>query len=341
MMCLRLVAACLLLCPATLLAADELFEFKPVADGVYAALAKPAFRTNCNAAIVLLDEGVLVVDTESKPSAARAVIAEIKKLTDKPVKYVVITHFHGDHSQGIATFLGAWPGAEVISTEATRESIEKRGIARMKRETVTVPQQIEKLKGDLEKATDAKEKGQIQENIRQAEAYVAELKQMQLALPTRTFDQNLTLHGQSQNVEILWLGKAHTDGDAFVYLPKEKVIVTGDTVHGFIPNMGDSSPYDWIRTLEAAERLDFDYIIGGHGDVQRGKGTIELWRQYFTDVLAETGQAFAEGATLDDARKRVAPILLAKYGGKFPAAFSQSVINNVEKAYRVVSGQTQ
>src|ERR1700686_5358754 len=131
MRCFRLVAACLLLCPATLLAADELFEFKPVADGVYAAIAKPAFRTNCNAAIVLLDDSVLVVDTESKPSAARAVIAEIKKLTDKPVKYVVITHFHADHFQGAEAYSSAWPGVEIISSNATLESIEKRGIPRM------------------------------------------------------------------------------------------------------------------------------------------------------------------------------------------------------------------
>ncbi len=81
-------------------AAQDLFDIKPVADGVYAAIAKPAYKTNCNAAIILLGDSVLVVDTHSKPSAARGLIAQIKTLTDKPVKYVVNTHFHWDHCQG-------------------------------------------------------------------------------------------------------------------------------------------------------------------------------------------------------------------------------------------------
>ena len=106
--------------------AQQLFDIKPVADGVYAALAKPAYKTNCNAAIIMLDDGVLVVDTHSKPSAARGLIAEIKQLTDKPVKYVVNTHFHWDHYQGNQAYPSSWPaGLEIISSQATRESIGK------------------------------------------------------------------------------------------------------------------------------------------------------------------------------------------------------------------------
>jgi glyoxylase-like metal-dependent hydrolase (beta-lactamase superfamily II) len=105
--------------------------------------------------------------------------------------------------------------------------------------------------------------------------------------------------------------------------------------------MGDSYPYDWIRTLEKAEKLDFDYVIGGHGDIMRGIRTFELWKQYFHDLLAETANAYAQGATLDGARKRVAPILQTKYTGKFPETFPKDVIPNIEKAYRVVSGVTE
>src|SRR5215469_13324802 len=108
--------------------AEDLFDIKPVADGVYAAIARPAFRVNCNAAIIFLDDSVLVVDTHSKPSAARGLIAQIKKLTPKPVKYVVNTHFHYDHYQGNEAYPSSWPaGVEIISSEATRTSIEQRG----------------------------------------------------------------------------------------------------------------------------------------------------------------------------------------------------------------------
>jgi len=121
-------------------AAEDLFDIKPVADGVYAAISKPAYKVNCNAAIILFDDNVLVVDTHSKPSAARALIEQIKKLTDKPVRYVVNTHFHWDHYQGNQAYPSSWPGGvEIISSEATRLNIEQRGIPRVKHEILTMP----------------------------------------------------------------------------------------------------------------------------------------------------------------------------------------------------------
>lgn len=342
MKCLRWFVVFLLISSGTLLA-EDLFDIKPVVPGVvYAAIAKPAYKVNCNAAIIVFDDGVLVVDTHSKPSAARALVAQIKAITSKPVKYVVNTHFHWDHYQGNQAYLSAWPaGVEIISSEATRESIEQRGIPRVKRQILDVPKEIEELKAGLAKATDAAQKEKIQENLRQAESYLVELRQMQVTLPTITFDGSLALHHGARTVEILWLGKAHTDGDVFVYLPKEKVIASGDALQGWTPFMGDGYPYDWVHTLENAEKLDFDYAIGGHGDVMQGKGTFELWKQYLTDLMAETANAYAEGASMDEAKKRVAAALLPKYSTRFSGRLQGAIGANVEKAYRVVSGATQ
>lgn len=328
----------LLLLPATCLGADDLFDIKPVADGVYAAIAKPAYKVNCNAAIILLDDGVLVVDTHSKPSAARALIEQIKKLTDKPVRYVVNTHFHWDHYQGNQAYPSSWPaGVEIISSEATRANIELLGIPRVKHEIVTMPQEIEQLKSNLDKTSDSGRKEQLRTDLLQAEAYLAELKSMQVTLPTMTFDRSLILHRPSRTVEILWLGNAHTNGDVFVYLPREKVLVTGDALHGWTPYMGDSYPFDWIQTLDAAEKLDFDHVIAGHGDVMRGKQRFDLWKQYFRDLLDETAQAYARGASLEDTEKEVSKILIAKYADKFDPGFSQGVIGNIAKAYQVIA----
>jgi glyoxylase-like metal-dependent hydrolase (beta-lactamase superfamily II) len=328
----------LLLLPATCLAADDLFDIKPVADGVYAAIAKPAYKVNCNAAIILLDDALLVVDTHSKPSAARALIEQIKKLTDKPVRYVVNTHFHWDHYQGNQAYPSSWPaGVEIISSEATRANIEQRGIPRVKHEIVTMPQEIEKLKSDLDKASDLGQKEQLRANLLQAEAYLAELKSMQVTLPSVTFDHSLILHRPSKTVEILWLGNAHTNGDVFVYLPREKVLVTGDALHGWTPYMGDSYPFDWIQTLDAAEKLDFDQVIGGHGDVMRGKERFDLWKHYFRDLMDEAAQAYARGASLEDAEKGVSKTLIAKYADKFDPGFPKSVFGNIAKAYQVIA----
>ena len=334
----RLLLFLLLFLPSTSRAAEDLFDIKPVADGVYAAIAKPAYKVNCNAAIVILSDSVLVVDTHSKPSAARALIEQIKKLTPKPVKYVVNTHFHWDHYQGNEAYPSSWPaGVEIISSEATRQNIQRIGIPRIKNEIVTMPQEIANLKKDLEKATGAEQKKTIEENIRQAEAYFAELKLMQVTLPTMTFDRSLILHRGSRTVEILWLGRAHTDGDVFVFLPNEKFIATGDALHGWTPFMGDSYPYEWIQTLDAAEKLDFNSVLGGHGDVMHGKLRFELWKQYFQDLMDRTTAVYAEGASLEQAKKTVVDFLTRKYADRFDPDFPKSVTANVTKAYQVIA----
>jgi cyclase len=336
----RMLIAALLLCAATSStnAADDLFDIKPMADGVWAAISKPTYKVNCNAAIILFDDSVLVVDTHSKPSAARALIEQVKKLTDKPVKYVVNTHFHWDHYQGNQAYPSSWPaGVETISSEATRLNIEQRGIPRVKHEIVTMPADIERLKADVAAATDPAEKAKLSSDLAQAQDYFAELKTMQVTLPTLTFDHSLILHRKSRTVEMFWLGNAHTNGDVWVYLPKEKILITGDAMHGWTPFMGDSYPYDWITTLDKAEKLDFDQVLGGHGDVMHGKEKFEMWKQYFTDLMAETGKAYGDGATLEQAQAQVSKILIAKYSSKFPATFPQDVIPNVTKAYQVIA----
>ncbi|HSS98495.1 MAG TPA: MBL fold metallo-hydrolase [Terriglobales bacterium] len=318
--------------------AADLFDIKPMADGVYAALSKPVYKINCNAAIILLDDSVLVVDTHSKPSAARELIAEIKKLTDKPVRYVVNTHFHWDHYQGNQAYPSSWPaGVEIISSEMTRFNIEKRGIPRVKHEIATMPKEIEDLKAQLAKATDEKQKAEIRSNLAQAEDYLSELKTMQFTLPTMTFDRSLIIRRKTRTVQILYLGRAHTDGDVFVYLPKEKILITGDSLHGATPFMGDSFPYEWIQTLDTAEKLDFDQSLGGHGGIMRGKEKVELWKSYFGDLMEQTAQVYADGATLEEAQKKVSAWLVAKYGDKFDSAFAHDVVPNVTKAYQVVA----
>jgi cyclase len=338
MKCSLYLSIALLLFSISTSASDDLFDIKPLADGVYAAIAKPAYKVNCNAAIIFLDDNVLVVDTHSKPSAARALIEQIKKLTDKPVRYVVNTHFHWDHYQGNQAYPSSWPaGVEIISSTATRLNIEQRGIPRVKHEVTTMPAEIEKLKSDLANASDPNLKDELRSNLAQAEDYLSELKSMQVTLPTMTFDHSLILHRKSRNVELFWLGNAHTNGDVFVFLPKEKILITGDALHGWTPFMADSYPFEWITTLDNAEKLDFTQALGGHGDVMHGKEKFELWKHYFQDLMDETGKSYAGGATLEQAQKQVAKILIPKYSSQFPADFPTSLTPNITKAYQVIA----
>ena len=340
--CFYTFALFFLLLATTSLAADGIFQIVKVSDGVYAAIARPTFRLNCNAAFIVQDDGVVVVDSESIPSAAREVITAIKRVTDKPVKYLVITHFHGDHFQGAQAYRSEWPGVQVLSSDATRESIAKRGIPRMRREALGLPARIETLKDDLQRASGEKEKTEVQKNLDQAEAYFSELKDVQGILPSVTVDRGITLRSKSHTVQIMWLGLAHTDGDLFVYVPDARVMVTGDALHNGTPTLTDASPYEWIRTLGAAETFDFDAVIGGHGAVMHGKAMFEVWKQFLNDVMAGFSNDSAYGGTLAEARQTLAPALIAKYGQQFesiPAPLSETVYANIDIGFRIVCGR--
>jgi cyclase len=321
-------------------AADEGHDLVRVADGVYAAIPKPAYKSNCNAAVILLEDGVLVVDAYNKPSAARALIAQIKTLTEKPVKYLVVTHPHYDHFQGASAFVDAKvPGFQLITSEANRDYIVARSAAQLSQRIREHPKEVEALRADMATTTDARRKGRIEELLRQAASYDVELKTLKLPLPTVTFERRMTLPDRSRTVELISLGKAHTDGDVIVYLPKERVVVTGDALHALMPNMADSYPYDWIRALDDLAKLDFDQIIPGHGGVLKGKERIETWRSYLVDLMAATAEAYAAGASFDDAVPIVKEKIAPKYAAKLPPdGLTVMFTRNVHKAYRVIGG---
>src|SRR6185436_307522 len=119
----------------------------------------------------------LVVDTHSKPSAARGLIDQIKSVTTKPVKFVVNTHFHWDHYQGNQAYVNAWPaGIEIISSETTRQNLEQRGIPRVKYQLLDAPKDIARLQAELALQKDATRKAELTQNLREAEAFCADLK---------------------------------------------------------------------------------------------------------------------------------------------------------------------
>ncbi len=331
---------------------DQVFDLKPVVDGIYAAIPRDPNRVGCNAAIILLDDGVLVVDTHLAPLAAHSLIEQIKGVTDKPVKYVVNTHFHLDHDLGNQSYAAEWKGGlEIISSEVTRKNLEHLGVQRVKNKLGSSFKRIQKLRMDLLKATDPKERIQIQEALREAETSYSDLKSVKVTLPTITFDNMLTLHHRTRRILILWLGRAHTDGDVVVYLPEDRVIATGDILNSCWPGMWDSYPYEWIETLDRVEKLDFDHVISGHGELQPGKSQFELWKQYLRELMSKTEEAYAQGATLEEAKTSLGPVLVAEYSDKFPGGpphddicppcpwpFRAAVDGNIQKAYSVIAG---
>lgn len=329
------LALAALLGGSSALAAEEpLFELRKVAEGVYAAIARPRTPINCNAAVIVYEDGVLVVDTHSRPSSARGLIAQVRETIGKPVRYVVNTHFHWDHAQGNHAYPVAFPKeVTIVSSEATRENLASVGLERVKQQLAQVPRDVEDRRKRSAEAQDPAERQRLRAEIAELEAYAAELSSLELTLPDLTFDRSLILHRKERDIVLLFLGRGHTSGDVVAYLPKEKVVATGDLLQGWMPYMGDSYPPEWVATLDALGKLDFERIIGGHGDV-KPRAHLAVFRNYLADLIAETRKARARGETLDRAKASVAAALKPRHESMAPGRFDASVGANVEKVYR-------
>lgn len=344
--------ACVVLLPSALLAQDA-FEIVKVADGVYAAIGKMTapMLIGSNAAVIVNEEDVVVVDTHYTPSAARALLAEIKKLTDKPVRYVINTHWHNDHVQGNQTYFNVFPGeVEFISHHATREDILKKAIPSVAEQLNTLPQQIAQAEQRLATGTDAagnplteEQKAEQRAALDRQKRYLEELRQIQISLPTLTFDRSLVLHKGARDIHMLFFRKGHTRGDVVVWLPKERVLVTGDLLTAALPFPRDSYPSEWVGTLEAMGRLEFDQIIPGHGPVQQGKEHLNLVASVLASVVEQVRAAVSRGLSLEDTKKAVNVEQfrqrITSGQERLNAAFDQRVAGLIERAYWELTGK--
>ena len=319
---------------------DAKFDIKKVADGVWAAVAAPAYKVNCNTAIIENDDSVIVVDTHSKPSAAKVIVAKLRDMTTKPVRYVINTHFHWDHWHGNEVYPKAYPGAEIVSNQITREAMRRRGLKRIQDHRRQGPEDIAKLKAELAAAKTATERARLEANVKLAEAYLREVSALEPALPTIAFEQTMKLYRRDREIHLLHLGRAHTEGDVFVYLPEEKIVITGDALIGWTPFMGDGYPEDWVTTLDRLAQLDFTHIIMGHGDVA-DRDWLKTFRSYVHDMVEAVREEMARGATLDETKERV----LAKLSPTYEKPFSNygeyrpwraGLLANIERTFSMV-----
>lgn len=290
----------------------SLFDLKKVADGIYAAIAKPTAMLNCNAAVIVNRDHVLVVDTHSKPSAARALIKQIRaEVTELPVRYVVDSHLHGDHAMGNEAYPDVFGASvEVISSVKTREWLEKLGLPRLKASLDGIPKQVAEFRARLRDSKDESERALLKSQIEGLEAYVKEMTPPRVSLPTMTFDRRLVIHRGGREVHLMFLGRAHTAGDVVAYIPSERVVATGDLMHGLLPYMGDGFPDEWPATLRALEALEFDRVIPGHGAVQEGKLVLAEFRAYVEELTEKVSRGVERGQPVDELRKVITPASL-------------------------------
>lgn len=288
-------------------------ELHEVAEGVYVAVRPDVFRqpVEPNIGFVVGDRDVVVIDAGGGQASAESALKLLRGVTDKPVRYIVNTHWHGDHNLGNTVFLRAFPGAEVVSQSRTARDISSQNIG-IERYIPDMEQAVASLRKGIESGHD--EQGQALPPDRLArwkaavpdiEAGLLEYRRAKIELPTLTFDDGIVLKRGGREIQVRFLGRANTEGDAVVWLPKERILFSGDVVVSPLPYGFGSYPKEWLETLDRLAALDFATLVPGHGDFQRDAAYVRDLQALIRKVRADVGAAAAQGATLDEARKRL------------------------------------
>lgn len=289
------------------------YETTRVAEGIVAFIA-PEPRSgvvNGNTTVIVGDGGVVVVDPGQFPTLARRQIAEIRRITDQPVRFVVNTHWHWDHNLANAEYRAAFPGVTVVSTNFTREFIRDftPGFLEFAKNGDAV---IARLRANLEggKKADGSpmselERQALAHTIEDFEAGLPELRKASFDLPDLTFTDKLELHLGSRLVEVRAVGRANTAGDAIVWVPDARVVVTGDLVVHPTPYATSAYPAAWAEAMQSLLGLGADSIVPGHGPVQRNHLYVERVLKTLRSIADQARRAVAEGLTLEQTRERI------------------------------------
>jgi glyoxylase-like metal-dependent hydrolase (beta-lactamase superfamily II) len=291
------------------------FRFNQVKDGIYHAVGTGAVAVVGNSSFIVNDNDVIVVDDHVSPAAAWVLLDEIKSVTDKPVRTVINTHFHFDHAHGNQVF---GKDVEIIGHEFTRDMLLKGNPLQMplyKNYVEGLPGQIEDLRKRVAAETDATQKATLQVQLGAAENNRVSQAELRPTPPNVTLRTQMTLYRGDREIQIRFLGRAHTAGDVVVYLPKEKAVITGDFLTAALSNMSDAFVNEWPATLDELKKLDFDTVLPGHGEAFTDKAKIEYFQAYLRDVWTQVSRFKQQGVSAEEAAKRAD---LTKHKEHFP-----------------------
>ncbi len=289
-----------------------------------------------NVAFLATDEGVLVVDSGTTPEEGKCIVAEIARISGKPIRYIVLTHYHGDHTFG----LQAYPASAVIiahvnTAENMRRLNEPRIRGMLEKQ---MPDMIaaQKLKVDQLRKKRGKDLAKEEERLRTLESEFAQLKDLRLVFPAVAYDSKLRITLGGETVEVSHPGSAHTNGDSLVVFPGLKAAHMGDLLfNGSYPYIGAEAGCDtanWIAALGAAAVWDVEKVIPGHGPLA-DKQALQRMAAYLTDLRQAVKAAVDSGRSLEQAKK-MAPLPAWK-DLTWPQMFPQ----NVEAVYNELAGK--
>jgi glyoxylase-like metal-dependent hydrolase (beta-lactamase superfamily II) len=249
-------------------------EVVKLAENVYAFVGA---NGDTNSAFVVTNDGVVVMDAQGPAGLAKLLLDSIREVTDRPVMYVINTHYHGDHTFGNQYFA---PSSRIIAHEATRRNLVERDAEHRER--------FKRFFGE------------------------DSLEGFSLTLPGLTVKDGLSLRIGGEVFDIVHPGVAHTDGDLYVYMPERKILFAGDVVYNErLPLLGEGDSFKWVEAIDSILALDVVTCVPGHGKVGDA-GTITGFRAYLTDLHAEVKRLRAEGLDMDAVKEKIS---LPRYSG--------------------------
>ena len=284
--------------------AEKKTTFAKLGDGLYCLTAEG----DPNSGMIIGDDGVMVVDARATPVLARELIERIRGVTDKPIKYVLLSHYHAVRVLGAS----AYGAQHIIASQGTYELIRERGQQDFDSEAQRFPRlfrAVETVPG--------------------------------LTWPTVVFDRNLTLFMGKREVQILHLGKGHTKGDTIAWLPKEKVLFSGDLVeYGAAPYCGDAHFREWQETLEKLRALGAEKLVPGRGEALTSAAevnrAIDETQGFLRDMTRAVEAGVRAGRRLKDVYDAAYEAMAPKYGQW--VIFEHCQPFNVSRCYDEMSG---
>lgn len=258
---------------------------------------------NSNALVIVNDEDVILVDSHVTPAKARDLIASIPAITDKPVTAVINSHFHWDHAHGNQEFADV----PIIGHEFTRA---KMATAPLEEPTYVQgttgnAATLERLAEQIEAAEDEEERAGLEAYRAMFAAHAADFDEIDPLPPDVTMNEKMTLFRGGREIQIVFVGRAHTGGDVVVYFPQDRLVFTGDILFGGPSFMGDGYVDEWSETLENLKALDFDLVVPGHGLPLEDLSAIEKSQEYYRVLWERTAEIHAAGGSAEEAAETI------------------------------------
>ncbi|MDA1077110.1 MAG: MBL fold metallo-hydrolase [Proteobacteria bacterium] len=258
---------------------------------------------NSNSLVIVNDRDVIVVDSHVTPSKAVDLIESVKAVTPKPITTLINSHHHWDHAHGNQVF----KDIQIIGHEFTYTKLAGAPLIELayqnglKGNAAT----ISRVEQAIKDAGSDEDRKQFETYLELFKEHVHDFDEIAPIPPNITLSDRMTLYRGDREIQILFLGRAHTGGDVVIYFPDDKLVYTGDMAFAGPSYMGDGYVDEWPDTLENLKQLEFDIFVPGHGDPITDLNRLDLAQAYYRDLWVKTVAKHAEGISATEAAQTI------------------------------------